>query len=211
MGATTSGETVSSTPISLRDRMFAVLTANVAMAFALAGWYWAEKQVLPVNTARVLEIHILQTGLRIRTDHWNSGRMGATGPSTDPVGRRKQDITQDLKDTEQQIAALTKQIGTTAVIAYAWKYLMYLAAAFLEVAAVLSTTHRGRRAHLAAGWVVLVSTICTLVAMRLLVHPSFGGMESLSIRSYLYIVLMQGGYGVILLLAYRAGRKRPGF
>lgn len=208
MDATTSSQTVSLSQISLRDRVLAVVTANVAMAFALAGWYWAEKQVLPINTARVLDIHMLQTGLRIKADNWNSGRLSATGPSTDPAGRRKQDITQDLKDTEQQIAVLTDQIGTTAVIAYVWKCLMYVAATLLEVAALLGTTRHARRAHLAAGCVVLISTACTLVAMKLLVNPSFGGMESLSIRSYVYLALIQGGYGVILLAVTLGSRRR---
>ncbi|MGQ9651778.1 MAG: hypothetical protein ACUVXJ_16870 [Phycisphaerae bacterium] len=208
MDANTSGQTASSSPISLRDRVLAVVTANVAMAFALAGWYWAEKQVLPINTARVLDIHMLQTGLRIKADHWNSGKMNASGPSTDPAGRRKQDISQDLKDAEQQIAVLTDQIGTTAVIAYAWKYLMYVAAAFLEVAALLGTTRHARRARLAAGYVILISTACTLVAMKLLVDPSFGGMESLSIRSYVYLALIQGIYGVILLAITLGSRQR---
>jgi hypothetical protein len=45
----------------IRGRLLALLTANVAMGFALAGWYEAEVRVLPVNSARVLELRILET------------------------------------------------------------------------------------------------------------------------------------------------------
>jgi len=208
MDATTSGEAVSSSQISVRDRIFAVLTANVAVAFALAGWYQAEKQVLPINSLRVIEIDILQRGMRIKAHNWNSRSTDATGPSADSADRER-DITQEIKDTEDQAAVLTKQIGTTFVITYAWKFLMYITAAILEVAAFLGTTRHGRRAYLAAACAILISTVCTVVAMKLLVAPSFGGMESLARRSYVYIALIQGGYGAILLLAHWAGQERP--
>ena len=196
MDATTVGEHASSSRISRRDRMFAVLTANVAMAFALAGWYQAEKQVLPVNSSRVIDIHLLQ--LKMRIDANGQISAPATGPAK-PANR--------LNDTEQQISLLTKQIGITAVIAYAWKYLMYLTAAILEVAAFLSTTRHRRKAHLAAACTILISTICTIVAMKLLISPSFGGMESLAKRSYIYIALIQGGYGAVLLVVSLSQRK----
>lgn len=206
MDAATVGEHASSNRISRRDRMFAVLTANVAMAFALAGWYQAEKQVLPVNSLRVIEIDILQRGMRIKAHNWNSRSADATSTSVDSADR-KRDITQEIKDTEHQIAVLTEQIGITLVITYAWKYLMYLTAAILEVAAFLSTTRHRRKACLAAACTILISTICTIVAMKLLISPSFGGMESLAKRSYIYITLIQGGYGAVLLVVSLSQRK----
>ncbi len=137
--------------------------------------------------------------MRIKIHNWNSRSADATGPSADSADREK-DITQEIKDTEDQVAVLTKQIGTTLVITYAWKYLMYLTAAILEVAAFLGTTRHRRKAHLAAACAILISTICTIVAMKLLISPSFGGMESLAKRSYIYIALIQGGYGAVLLV-----------
>lgn len=209
MDATAAGEPALSSRISLRNRIFAVLTANVAGAFALAGWYAAEKQVLPVNSARVIEIYILQKEMRIKANGWTSTGVDTTRPATG-AATRKRDVAQELHDIERQIAVLTKQIGTTAVIAYVWKYLMYITAAILEVAAFLGTTRHGRRAYLVAGWAILVSTVCTIVAMKLLIDPSFGGMESLARRSYVYIALIQGGYGAILLAVFWPGKRRPG-
>ncbi len=188
MDATTSGEAVSSSQISVRDRIFAVLTANVAVAFALAGWYCCEQYVLKVNSTRVLELEVLRLESKILTT-----RPGAAAADeARRADRRKQ---------------LGEQIGTTLVIATVWKFLMYVTAAILEAAAFLGTTRHGRRAHLVAGWAVLISTVCTVVAMTLLVAPSFGGMESLARRSYVYIALIQGGYGAILLAVFWS-RKR---
>ncbi len=203
--------TADSTPYQVprRDRLFAVLTANVAVAFALAGWYEAEKRVLPVNSARLLEIHMLQTEMRIKAAS-RSSREGLSRPATKSADGNSE-TADEPEDIEKRIAALTEQMATTAIIAYVWKYLMFLTAAILEMAALLSTTRRRRGAHLVAAWAVLISTACTLIAMRLLVSPSFGGMESLSIRSYLYIATIQGSYGALLLAVFlKKPRISPG-
>ena len=178
MDETTTGQAVSAYRVSLRDHLFAVLTANVAMAFALAGWYEAEKQVLPINSARLLEIHMLQTEMRIKANQRASSRAHSSRPESDSEEAPKNPA-EEVKDIEHQMMVLTEQIGDTAIIAYVWKYMMYVTAVILEAAALLSIiTHQGRRSHLVAGWAVLISTVCTLVAMVLLVSPSYGGMAA---------------------------------
>lgn len=177
--------------VPLRHRVLAVFTANVAVVFALAGWYGSEQYVLKINSSRVLEVDMLRLKTKILT----------TRPGFHP---------DDEIRREEEFAALGEQIGTTFVIAQAWKWLMYLTAAILETTAIIVIL--GRRplaAQIVASLAILVSTCCTVIAMHLLVQPDFGGMPSLPVRSYLYVALIQGSYGAILLLAHRAGQERP--
>jgi hypothetical protein len=184
MDAAKADERITPFRASFRDRAFAILTANMAVVFALAGWYGSEQYVLKVNSSRVLGLAALSLKTKIL----------ASRPRTDETAETHH---------EDEGVTLEKQIGVTAVIAYVWKYLMYVVAAILEAAAVMSaTTHYARGALRIAGWVILFSTLCTLVATTLLVNPSYGGMPPLSPRSYIYAALLQGGYGLILLLAY---------
>jgi hypothetical protein len=170
--------------------MFAVLTANVAMAFALAGWYGSEQYVMKYNFSRVLEVDMIRLESKILT----------TRPGSNPEDEARRD---------HDRAVLLKQIGWAAGIACAWKHVMYIVATMLELAALASaTTRHGRTAHIVAAWAILVSTVLTVVAMIMLVKPAFGGIPSLSIRAYLYATLLQGGYGAILLAVFFR-RRRP--
>ncbi len=54
---------------------------------------------------------------------------------------------------------------------------------------------------------ILLSTCGTLEAMHLLIRPDFGGMDALSRLSYLYVALLQGSYGAVLLTVLLAGRR----
>jgi hypothetical protein len=179
-------------PRQVRRRVLALLTANVAMAFALGGWYQAEVRVLPINTARALEIHMLQLEARIQA-----------GPAGKSNGLRVQPTTtRAATDTAEKMRTLEMQMGATAIIAYAWKFMMYLAAAALEVLAILSVLKEHRLwPQVVASCVILASTALTILSMSLLMNPKYGGMEPLLFRSYIYAGLIQGSYGVLLLAA----------
>jgi hypothetical protein len=170
--------------------MFAVLTANVAVAFALAGWFGSQQYVLKVNFSRILEIDMLRVKSKILTT-----RSGAN-----PEREKQQEL-----DAE----GLQRQIAAAWIIARIWEYLMYLAAVILEAMAFMAVIgRRPRVAHLVAAITILLSTCCTLEAMHLLVRPDFGGMEALPRRYYLYVALLQGSYGVLLLAVFLKGRRR---
>jgi hypothetical protein len=188
----------------VRDRILALLTANVAMGFALAGWYEAERVVLPVNSGRVLEIQMLRSEARLVGGSRNSS---TSSDSDDPKLTRAQKI----EDIKNQIDSLQNQMGVTFVIGYAWKYMMYLMAVLLEALAIVAVLLEHRRwPQLTAGLLILISTTLTLVGMSLLMNPDYGGMERLQTQSYVYAGLIQGGYGVILLIAalWPSGRQQ---
>ncbi|HPD29826.1 MAG TPA: hypothetical protein PLL20_07520 [Phycisphaerae bacterium] len=189
MGASKADSGSPAIQVPLRHRVLAVFTANVAVAFALAGWYGSEQYVLKINSSRVLEVDMLRLEIKILT----------TRPGFHP---------DDGIRREQERAALNEQIGTTFIIAQAWKWVMYLTAAILETTAIMIIL--GRRpltAQIIASLAILVSTCCTVIAMHLLVRPDLGGMPSLPTRSYLYLALIQGGYGAVLLVVTLSQRK----
>lgn len=180
-----------STATSVRDRLLALLTANLAVAFALAGWYCSEQYVIKINSARVLELDMFRLEAKILTT-----RRGA-----DPAAEAER---QDKRET------LGRQIAITLVIAKTWNWIMYLAAAVLETAAIMIVIGRRKRAaHLVAAITILGATCLTLVAINLLVRPDFGGMPSLPARSYVYAALMQGGFGAVLLYAFLKWPQTP--
>lgn len=190
MGASKADSCSPEIQVPLRHRVLSVFTANVAVVFALAGWYGSEQYVMKYNFSRVLEVDMIRLESKILT----------TRPGSNPEDEARRD---------HDRAVLLKQIGWAAGIAYAWKYVMYIVATMLELAALASaTTRHGRTAHIVAAWAILVSTVLTVVAMIMLIKPAFGGIPSLSIRAYLYATLLQGGYGAILLAVFFR-RRRP--
>jgi hypothetical protein len=175
--------------VSRRDRLFAVLTANVAVAFALAGWFGSQQYVLKVNFSRLLEVEMLRVKSKILT----------TRSEANPEQEAQQEL---------DVEALQRQIAAAWVIARVWEYLMYVAAVILEAMAILAAIgRRPRVAHLVAALTILLSTFGTLEAIHLLVRPDFGGMQALPVRSYLYVGLLQGSYGAVLLAVLLTGRR----
>src|SRR5512136_2326011 len=119
MDSSTADSTPALTRVSRRDRLFAVLTANVAVAFALAGWFGSQQYVLKVNFSRILEVDMLRVKSKILTSR--------------SVANPEQE-----KQRELDAGALERQIAAAWIIARVWEYLMYLAAVILEAMAFMT-------------------------------------------------------------------------
>jgi len=169
----------------LRDRVFVVLTANVALVCVWATQHVSQEYVLTPNSVRFLLMMVTPqaaaSGPRRAEPENRSGSMGAFDAAPE--------------NPREARARLERQIGWVEGIVYVWRRVMWSVAGFLELAALLAAiTRRSRLLHLLAGGVILLSTVATLVAMRLL------------IRSHVYVAAIQSAYGVVLLIAFA---RRP--
>jgi len=177
----------------LRDRLFVVLTANMAWMCAWATpWVVEKSKVLEVNSTRVFLMMMPAGGPWAQASD-RAGGTSATG-EPEPSGAM----------TREEFHKLTnEQIPAVEVIVYVWKRVMWGVAGFLGLVALLvAITGKSRLFHLLAAVVIFVSTVATLVAMRLLIDPDYGGMEPLPVRSHVYVAAAQSAYGVVLLIAF---------
>ncbi len=180
-----------------RDRLFPVLTATVAAA-CVWGAQWVADYVGTMNSARVLgalmTAAIPQQPAPVRSlPNQLFGGMGATPP-----------VTPAQRESSRQ---MREQLGAVEAIVYVWRRIMWGLAAVLEAVALLSAmTRRVRLWHLLAAAAILLSTAATIVGMRMLVDPRWGGMPELPVRSYVYVAAVQSAYALVLLLAFV---KRP--
>jgi hypothetical protein len=172
------------------DRLFIIMTANIAVAFAFAGWYATEEYVHEVNAARSLDLHLLQL------------QAMAMPPSTKTTPDNS-DEPSPMNELEKQQIRLQNQIGITGVIATIWNYVMYLVAIILELCAVVAILFkRAKWPQVVAAVFIILSTIGTLVGLSLLMDPNYGGLKPLAARMYLYVGAAQGSYGIVLLVTY---------
>ena len=181
----------------LRDRVFVVLTANVAVVCVWATQYVSQEYVLTPNSARFFLMMVTPPAAasgprRAEPEH----RPGSIG------------VFDSAPENPREVRArLERQIGWVEGIVYVWRRVMWSVAGFLELVALLVViTRRSRLLHLRAGVVILLSTVATLVGMRLLIDPDHGGMEPLAIRAHIYVAAVQSAYGVVLLIAFA---RRP--
>lgn len=159
----------------LRDRIFVVLTANLALACTWATYH--------VSQVKVLDPYRTQIYLAA----WNS-------PG-------------DVFDTVDQA---NQKIASIEFIVYVWRRIMWGVAGVLELVALLAAiTRRGRFFHLLGAGVILLSTVATMVGMRFLVNPEYGGMQPLAARWYVIAAAAQSGYGVLLLIFYARKPRAP--
>jgi hypothetical protein len=107
------------------------------------------------------------------------------------------------------MSELTAASAAAEVIVHVWERIMYGVAALLATAGLIGVLSRWVRGpHLIAAAIILLSTLGTLIGMRMLVDPSRGAFHSLPLESYLLAGIGQAGYGVVLLATF-ARKQRP--
>lgn len=100
------------------------------------------------------------------------------------------------------------QILFVEIAVFAWENAMYGIGALLTLFGAFSFRGRlGRPLHLAAGVIILLSTLATIATMALLTNPERGGMEPLSMWNYLVVGIIQSAYGMVLLVVFRRCRR----
>ncbi|GMU22825.1 MAG: hypothetical protein AMXMBFR13_29090 [Phycisphaerae bacterium] len=107
---------------------------------------------------------------------------------------------------------ITRQVGSVEVIAIVWERIMWGTAGFLALMALLSwITRYGRLWHIVAAIAILLSTAATVVGLRMLILPEYGGMPELPPRTYWALGIIQSMYGWILLVIFAlpAARQSP--
>jgi hypothetical protein len=183
--------TISSYGYRLRDRLFPVLTAAIALLWAWAAVYVAD-YVGTMNTARAIGALMAPgAGLPFIPGAFNTPPSAA--PPT-PIAQRRQ---------------LNNQIATVEIVTYIWRRAMLVVGILLELAAILSAiTARVRLWHLIATTLILASTAATLVGLWLLIQPQWGGMPPLSQITYILTAAVQSVYGIVLLIAFA---RKPSF
>ena len=170
----------------LRDRLFIVLTANVALLWAWGAWGVSQEYVLTPNSARFL------LAMLMPASEADSGSAITTTPNALPE--------ETPRERRQRIE---RQIGTVEVIIYVWRRVMLGVVVVLELAALLSALTRWYRPlHLTAAVVMLLATVGTMVALRLLMSPAYGGMAPLAWQTHAYVAGAQLAYPILLLLAF---------
>ncbi|UCD29066.1 MAG: hypothetical protein JSV03_00860 [Planctomycetota bacterium] len=177
-----------------RDRIFAVLTMIIAIAWAVTAYKLAE-HVKSINTARLLGA-AMTGGL---TDRSSIPRMQPNQVipylPAPPPGKSQAEI--------QTAQTIKQQIAYAEVIIHAWEISMYCVAEFLVLVGIVSLITRWARGlHLFAAVVIILSTIATLAAMIFLIDPEKGGLHPLSIWSYVIAASIQSAYGIILFIAF---------
>lgn len=107
------------------------------------------------------------------------------------------------------MSELTRASAAAEVIVYYWERALYGVAAVLALAGLTGVfSRRVRGPHLLAAVVILLSTVGTLVGMRMLVDPNRGAFHDLPLASYLLAGMGQGAYGVLLLVAFARKARR---
>jgi hypothetical protein len=172
-----------------------VLTFLVAALWAWGAWA-AVKHTGSVNTTRAL--------LMLMTP--------STMPASNPYfqARPSHNIFSVLAGaatvTSEQRAAqekLQQQIGMTEGILLVWKWCMWaLAGIFTLLTLTGLTMGRSRGCQIAVGVLMLAGVALTLLGMRLMQLPDWGGMPPLSPLSYVLVALVQGAYAVVLFVVF---------
>lgn len=179
----------------LRDRLFVVLTAHVAWALAWATpWLIEQSQILKINSARAFLLMLIPVE---QPQHARPG-AGPANPGSEAGGITAEELGKLIK----------RQIPAVEATVFVWRRIMWGVAGFVGLAALLAAvTGWSRFFHLLTAVVILLSTATTLIAMQLLIHPDYGGMAPLPLRSHIYVGLGQSAYGWLLLIAFarRAG------
>ena len=102
---------------------------------------------------------------------------------------------------------LTRASGYAEAAVWGWERALYGVAALLALAGLIGLATRWVRGpHLVAAVAILLSTVGTLIGMRVLVDPTRGAFHPLPIQSYVLVIVCQSAYGVVLLAGF--GRKK---
>jgi len=174
----------------LRDRVLVVLTAALAAACPWLANEVSQRQVMTPNAARALGMLFAGSAMSVPADD--------------------QDGDGELSFREF-MAAQERQLGAVEAIVVVWRWIMWSVGGLLGVLALLAAiTERCRLWLLMAGGVILLSTVASILAMRMLIHPDYGGMPPLSPWSHVIVASVQSLFGFVLLIAYwRKPRPAP--
>ncbi|HOA72119.1 MAG TPA: hypothetical protein PL151_05635 [Phycisphaerae bacterium] len=107
---------------------------------------------------------------------------------------------------------LSRASASAEVIIHTWECVVYAVAGVSAVAGLIGLFSRWVRGpHLLAAALILLSTVGTLVAMRLLVDERAGAFHALPLLSYLLAAAGQSLYGIVLVALFaRKDRALPG-
>ena len=167
------------------------MTANLAAVIVWAAPLAAQKYVLTPNSARIFFAWLAS----------GTSRADTTVGSSNPADT---DEEADAFDPDQ----LQNQIAWVEGTVFVWQKIMYgLAISLGSLALLAAMTRWVRLMHLIAAGLIFLCTAATLVAMRLMIHPDYGGMDPLSIWSYVIVAGVQSAYGFILLIAFARPRR----
>lgn len=188
-------------PLVFRDRVFAVITA-VAAGLCLWAAGAVGDYVLTMNSARMMGAMIAGPAA---VETKSSGL--ASGQRLPFLSRPRARVAGQPAKTTQ----LQRQIGTAEVVVYIWRRMMWVVAGILALIALLSWfTSKARLLHLSASAVILLSTVATLMGIRYLIAPEYGGMPPLPAKSYVCVAAVQSLYGLILLAVFaRKPKVKP--
>ena len=191
----------------LRDRIFIVLTANVAWLGAWQAYEVSQEYVLDASSARrylmlaspSFRDILLFPSLFLRPESQPTSRPASRSAAHDELSPRE--ILDAYNELDRQDAAIQ-------VIVTVWRRIIWGVAGFVGLTALLAAvTQMSRLFHLLAAGVILLSTMVTLVGMSFLIDPDYGGMEPLAWRWYFCVAAIQSAYGFMLLLAFARNPK----
>jgi hypothetical protein len=180
----------------LRDAVFPILTLIFAVLWILAA----------LQISRYLD--------RLNNERFLAGTMAA-GASDDSsrggLGLSSIFTLDSPKPTKEQadrMRRLQEQVGWTQETVKRWRIAMLYVGGFLICVSVSSVFRRLVRVpHLLAGVVIIGGTVVSLIALGLLVDPAAGGLPPLSRWTPVLVALVQGFYGVVLVLVFARRAK----
>lgn len=184
----------------MRERVFPILTLIVAIAWIVGG----------IRIAAYLH--------RLNEERFIAGTMAAGAAEDQSAGGGglssifRLDPKQPSRQQTDRMRRLKEQVGWVHEITRIWRRVMLGTGGFLIGVGVLSVFRRWVRIlHLLAGVVILAGTVASLIALNLLVDPAAGGLPPLSFWTPVLVAVIQGFYGVVLLIAFAKRAKATRF
>jgi len=180
----------------MRERVFPILTLMIAIAWIVAG----------IRIAAYLH--------RLNEERFIAGTMAAGAAEDRSTGGGglssifRLDPKQPSRQKTDRMRRLKEQVGWVYEITRIWRRVMLGTGGFLIGVGLLSVFRRWvRMLHLSAGVVIVAGTVASLMAMRMLVDPACGGLPPLSRWTPVLVAVIQGFYGVVLVIAFARRAK----
>ena len=192
----------------LRDRLLVTLTAALAVGWVFLAHEASQRYVLTANSARVMGLLLIPprslSDVKSRATTASSPSLAVTIPGMNPPETADEEETTAAMTAAQMRKLIRQQIPAVEVIVHIWRWAMWGVGGWLGLMSLLAAiSSRARPFMLMAVGVILLSTIASLVAMRLLIDPDYGGMPPLLIWSYIIVAAGQSAWAWVLLIAYR--------
>lgn len=183
-----------------------ILTLVVAMAWLL-GAELVASYVLRYNATRA--VAALMTGQLRPAESKPISPMESIAPGLFPGMNPPPPSTQSSQPAEPNSpdidpVVLQRQLAAADAIATIWRRSMRVVAGLLAGVGAASLYHLrwSRPLHLMAACVILLASAATLAALRLLIHPGYGGMEPLSLWTHVGLGTATSLYGWVLLVRF---------